>query len=285
MNRVAVVGTGLLGLLLLIGVTLGDPQDTSDAAGPPDEPAAVTTVPDRATEEADQESETAVPTRTVDQDMGRRARSVRIDKDGFVYGYVHYVDPHSLEQVPVANAVITFMQNCDIVTQAKSGADGRFSVKGLSPYAAYSMFVRSDLWVCMLGTYVLPEEDDEVSVEASETAAAGKKTNSFLFASQSQVAEVTDNSQSAEGNPRYHAIQVVPLGDFICAINQGLFGDICGGVAGGSCCPPPAGGAGGGGGGAGYGGAAAAAFAAAAAAWGTGVGTDDNELASPFRPR
>lgn len=284
MGRLAIFGTGLFSLLFLVSAVLADPQEPSDNDLPVVE-APVPAESDAAIVQkaAPIDSAPAVG-RAIDNNLDSRGRAVRIDKDGFVYGYVHYIDPHSLEQVPVSGAIVTFMQDCVITAQAKSGADGRFAVKGLSPYAVYSMFVRSELWVCMMGTYVLPEDSGEAPVAADDTAMNKARTNTFTFASQPLVVEGTDNVQSAEGDPRIHAIQVVPLRDFICAIQQGLFGDICGGVGGGACCPLPAGGAGGGGGGAGYGGAAAAALAAAAAAWGSGAGGEDNELASPFSP-
>jgi hypothetical protein len=210
-----------------------------------------------------------------------QARGVRMDQDGFAYGYVDFVDSHSLDQLPVSGAVVTFVQQGRVIAQAKTGADGRFSVQGLSPLAVYSMFVRSDRWVCIQGTYIMPEAP---VVEA----AADDVPDRFVYTSL-QEADERNTGQSATGDPRVHAIHVIPLDDFVAAIQMGVFGNICGGVGVGggcaACCGPMGGGGGGGAGGlGGVGLGAAAAAAAAGAAWGAGASNEGGELASPFSP-
>ena len=290
MKRIICAGRGLLFLLLLIGGSVANAQEAaeqeaSNSDAPVIQSEGVPPASAPSDEEASDETPIAVtPPREPSQS---RARGLRIDEDGFIYGQLVFIDPHSLDQVPVANAVVTFIQQQSIIAQAKTGVDGIFTVKGLAPYATYSMFVRSDAWMCIFGTYVTPED---VSPEDGGQQAAQVRANKLVFASFQQGSIDPNTLDSATGDPKYHAIQVIPWQDFLVAMHLGIFGDICGqdcGCAscGGACCGGGvAGGAGGGGAGAGYGAAAAAAWAAAATAWGSGVGTDDDELASPFAP-
>jgi hypothetical protein len=202
-----------------------------------------------------------------------------MDKSGFVHGYVDYIDPHSLDQIPVPDALVTFMQNRRIVAQAKSGRHGFFSVKGLTPYATYSLFVRSPQWVCVFGTYVLPVDAEvENSVSASQ--------NRLVFVSLPEDEE-EDTVGSATGDPAYHAIQTVPWQDFLSALRQGVFGDLGVGIPGPPITGPipgVGGGGGGGGGGAAGAGAAAAVLGGAAAAGGDGGPGRRRPVATPFEP-
>jgi hypothetical protein len=293
MKRITVSVVGLLCLLMLSGLTLAGPQeaDDSNAVAVAPNPAPAAPAPAAAPEivessqnaEITEESASDAPVGAFQapKPSQSRARAIRMDKDGFSYGFIDFIDPHSLDQLPVAGVVITFMQNRQIVAQAKSAEDGSFAVQGLSPYAVYSMFVSSDHWICIQGIYIMPEEQD---VETTATDRAGR----FVFTSLQEREERT-TAQSATGDPAVQAIQTIPAGDFLAAIRMGVFGNACGGAGagcdscGGACCGGRAG-AGGGSGGAGFGAGAAAAAAAAAAAWGAGASNEGGDLATPFQP-
>lgn len=256
MYRAAIVGTGLVGLLFSIGGIVVNAQDVPAPGAAPVDSAPLEAEPEAAPSEA------PVPRipGAVRRQSESRARGIRLDEDGFAVGYINKIDPHSLDLLPVPDAVVTFIQHGRIVAQAKSGADGRVTVKGLTPQAVYSVFVFSDQHgVCIVSTYVMPHEPD---LQAQDSP-----PSRFVFASL-----LDSRSPSASGDPAAQSIQMVPMEDYMAAMQQ-------------TVVPPgredARGSGGGGAAGAGYG---AAAAAAAAAGWGGGAGGEDNELASPFEP-
>jgi hypothetical protein len=274
MNRTIIVNFTLFCLLLPLGLTAVRAQEAADGT-----PQAVESEAPSPTDLAPDQSatdETPGPAASPRKQSQSGARGLRMDEDGFVRGQIVYIDPHSLDQVPVAGAIVTFIQQRQIVAQSKSGVDGIFYVEGLSPFGTYSMIVRSPEWVAIMGTVVTPEDmkDEEKSVRST-------RVNKFVFASL-QDTQPSISSDSTVGDPAFQAIQVIPWQDFCAAIQLGVL----------DCCtgppepqlPSPPGTGGGGAAGAGYGGAAAAAWAAAAAAWGAGASNEGDDLASPFTP-
>jgi hypothetical protein len=214
-NRLITFSTAIVALLGLMSVTVADllePQASEDTTlAAPQEEEDVTNDQDAG------EDDTAPMLRPPPRPSERRARSLRLDEDGFIVGYVNYVDPYTLDLEPVPDAVVTFMQNLEVIVQTKTGSDGRFAVKGLIAHTAVSVFVRSPEWVCMFGTFIEGYKSDE----PVDIAAAN---NQLVFGVQWDLIE------HAAGDAKYQVIQCVPYEDFISAFRQGLFGDLCAGV-------------------------------------------------------
>ncbi len=194
--------------------------------------------------------------------------AVRLQPDGLLRGTIGYIDPSSLELVPIDGVSVDFVQNGRAVAQTVSAANGQLTVRGLSPQAVYSVFARAEFdgrrWFLAHGVSVLAAEVEEPSAALSPrpayrlTAARARRMNLNL----EKMAYPTIG------------LAMCPEGDF------GGFGDHAG-VLGGDFAHFKGGG-GGGGGGLGGGGLAAAAVAAAVAV--SASDRDRIRIATPFRP-
>jgi hypothetical protein len=267
MKRNAILIGGLLCLLGLIGVTAADLLQPPDGAGPTANDAVPAEGDATATPQvAEEDQQLPEPDLGPSRVTSYRGRALQMDSDGFVVGRVSDLDPYTLNLEPVPEAVVTFMQNMAIVTQAKTGSDGRFAVKGLSAHATYSVFVSSPEWVAVLGTFV--ERYEEGAIEGSPFH---RNQLSFTGAGNPALLE------HADGDPKFQAIQCVPWNDFFSAFQMGIFGDLCQQDVPFVAMPGPRGESGGG-----YvEGAYGAAFVAAAAG---AIQASKQTVASPFDP-
>jgi uncharacterized membrane protein YgcG len=276
----------VLAVFGLTGVELWAAEPNADAAPAPPVPRAAAA--DDGPKTAEQP---AAPAQRQPKTTGKRARALRLQKDGSVIGTVTTIDPVSLELVPVPDAIVTFMQNTKVVAQAKSTTDGRFSASGLTPHAVYSLLIRSPRWICAVGIFTEPDEPAAAAAfiqEASTTRLISRRPQAtaghqFILASAEASAD-----DSASGDPAFEGLQSIPYQDFVSGLQQGLFGDLgatgfpgAGGLGGGGA---GGGGAGGGGAGGGGGGGVAAGAAMGAAGAALGAAAAGRRPASPFSP-
>src|SRR5690349_12201615 len=85
------------------------------------------------------------------------ARGFVMRLDGMVVGRVATVDPSTFNLVPLRGAMITFVQNKRVIAQGRSADDGTFAIPGLTPWALYSVIVRSSDSVAAFAVPVRPE--------------------------------------------------------------------------------------------------------------------------------
>jgi hypothetical protein len=80
--------------------------------------------------------------------------------DGTVVGRVNYIDRNTLNLVPIPNALVSFLQDRRVVGQAVTDTRGMFAVKGLTPWAVYSVIAASRDYVCMFSTVIRSYDHD-----------------------------------------------------------------------------------------------------------------------------
>src|SRR5437660_8481368 len=71
------------------------------------------------------------------------ARGFVMRLDGMVVGRITTVDPSTFNLIPLSGANVTFLQNRRVMAQGRTGEDGTFAIQGLTPWALYSVVVRS----------------------------------------------------------------------------------------------------------------------------------------------
>lgn len=182
---------GTLAVLALIGVTVaemqldGETQPAQAAADPAAQPgdtidsAQPTAAAESVLTEAKQAEENAEPDAPVgpivrpgprDEDV-RHARGLYMRPDGTLVGRVNYIDRNTLLLVPVPNALISFVQERKVIGQAVTDTHGMFAVKGLTPWAVYSVIAASKDYVCMFATVARPYDHDNDHWHRSQKAA------------------------------------------------------------------------------------------------------------------
>lgn len=194
--------------------------------------------------------------------------AVRLQPDGVLTGTVGYIDPSSLELVPVEGVEISFRQNGRVVARSVSAAGGQLSVRGLSGQAVYSLVARAEFegrrWFMAHGVTILSSEGGQAS------AALSRKPAYRLVAA--TAARTMNMERMAAPNI---GLAMIPESDLGFAQD-----DSSAGILGAEALP-----GGGGGGGGGFGGGGGLAAAAVAAAVAVAAADDDNfGLATPFRP-
>lgn len=319
------ISVGALAVLALIGVTIAEMQLGAEAQ--PAQPA--TDSAPLASEALDSAQPNAdadpigpvVPQGPRDEDV-RRARGLYVRPDGTLVGRVNYVDRSSLALMPVPNALVSFIQERKVIGQAVTDTRGMFAVKGLTPWAVYSVIAASKDYVCTFATVARPHDHDEDHWHGKQQASKDVGLNPgwvneirFVTVMQADAPAEPDADGSADGDApadggvaedgedgeepmppdnedgtttdyldyEFHEFQLIPREDFIMALREGLFGFDVGMPP----SPAPPGGAGGvAGGGVGD----VVGPAVIGTAIGLGVGTaigaseTDNDRASPFRP-
>ena len=174
------ISVGALAVLALIGVTIAEMQ--LDAETQPDQDAADSTQPTSVAESvetpAKQGEEKAEPEPPVgrivrpgprDEDV-RRARGLYMRPDGTLVGRVNYIDRSTLTLMPVPNALVSFIQERKVIGQAVTDTHGMFAVKGLTPWAVYSVITASKDYVCTFATVARPFDHDEDHWHQSQPA-------------------------------------------------------------------------------------------------------------------
>jgi len=215
-----------------------------------------------------------------------KARGLELNADGTLTGQVTNIDPATLKLVPLHDVTVSFVQNRQIVAQARTDRNGNFTVRGLSPWNVYSVIVQSPEAFAAFSTYIRPFGAGPTEAE-KPVANKDRKVNQLTFASDVRLVQ-QDLMGVGGGSP----IQAVPLGDFQAVNGQGgpapdQFTDagMIGGAPGGGM---GGGGGGMGGGGMGGGGGIGGALGAVGLALGAAaLATDDNNVppvASPFTP-
>jgi hypothetical protein len=253
----------------------------------------------------------------------RMARGLRMRADGTVVGQVGYIDQNTLTMQPVPDTVVTFIQNRVVIAQQKTGPNGEFEVKGLTPSALYSVFVNHSNWFAITATVTLPHQAPKVAgkMAAKEpvnrfgvlvsTEGTSQVPVALTAATQARLAKLQQEDPQSE--VEVLQIQLVPREDFVAALRSGVlgtdlggtipgiagggvgggFGGVGGGLGGGGAGGGGAGGggagAGGGGGGGGAGGALGGLGGAAGALGAIGASassssTSRSRRASPFTP-
>ena len=196
--------------------------------------------------------------------------AVRLQPDGLLTGTIGYIDPSSLELVPVSGVSLNFIQNGTLIAQTLSAANGQIAVGGLSPQAVYSMLARAEFdgrrWFLAHGVSVLAAE------AVGGSAAMSRRPAYRLTAARAWRMSLEKMAHPSIG------LAMIPETD----LGGGSDDHSSAPVLGGQAHFKGGGGGGGGGGGIGGGGLAAAAVAAAVAI----AASDDLNLqiATPFRP-
>jgi hypothetical protein len=214
--------------------------------------------------------------------MPGTARGFRMRLDGMTEGRVGTVDPSTLDLVPLPNAIISFMQNRRFIAQGRSNAEGRFAVRGLTPWAVYSVYVSTSAYV---GVTAAPVYPDAPAAPAAGVPAGGAPADAATTAghpARHLVAALLANGD-------YLEVQLVPRDDFLTALQSGVMGDGTGGagagaVVGGGGTTGSGVGGGGGGGAGGFGGLGGALGAAAAIGFAAGASEGENQPSSSFAP-
>ncbi|MDP6060866.1 MAG: hypothetical protein QGH33_18305, partial [Pirellulaceae bacterium] len=104
--------------------------------------AAVANAQDEPAAKAEQAPE-AVKRAPANRPLSMRGHGVMLSSDGRLRGVASSIDPDTLLLVPVANVDIVFVQNGRIISNARSGADGRFEANDLTPQAVYSVIAKA----------------------------------------------------------------------------------------------------------------------------------------------
>ncbi len=320
------MSVGALAVLALIGVTIAEMQLGGEAQ--PAEASADSTPQSSdasdsneqaggAEANADSQTDRAGPPSPRDTDV-RRARGLYMRPDGTLVGRVNYIDRSTLTLMPVPNALVSFIQERKVAGQAVTDTRGMFAVKGLTPWAVYSVITASKDHVCTFATVARPyDHDDDRGRQGEQTSkAVGLNpgwVNEIRFVAllADDDADASDNEASEDGENEdgenedgeepatpdedgtpadyqdyeFHEFQMIPREDFIMALREGLYGfDVSG-------LPPPSPTGGAGAGGVGGGGAGdVVGPAVIGTAIGAGIGAaigasqTDNDRASPFRP-
>ena len=86
---------------------------------------------------------------------------IYLQPDGTLVGTVNQIDPHSLHYVPAPDVDIAFIQNRRIIAKVRTNADGRFTVKGLSSRAVYSVISRTSGAYSAVSFVVMAAEEAE----------------------------------------------------------------------------------------------------------------------------
>jgi hypothetical protein len=73
---------------------------------------------------------------------------------------VNYIDRNTLNLVPIPNTLVSFLQDRRVVGQAVTDTRGMFAVRGLTPWAVYSVTAASRNYVCMFSTVIRPCDHD-----------------------------------------------------------------------------------------------------------------------------
>lgn len=305
------ISVGAVAVLALIGVTIAEMQLGGEA-----QPALTSADPNEqaggAEANADSGAERAVPSSPRDTDV-RRARGLYMRPDGTLVGRVNYIDRSTLTLMPVPNALVSFIQERKVAGQAVTDTRGMFAVKGLTPWAVYSVITASKDHVCTFATVARPYDHDDQRGGEGEQASKAVGVNPGWVNEIRFVALLADDDADAPGNEtsedgengdgeepatpdedgtpadyqdyEFHEFQMIPREDFIMALREGLYGfDVSG-------LPPPSPTGGAGAGGVGGGGAGdVVGPAVIGTAIGAGIGAaigaseTDDDRASPFRP-
>lgn len=196
------------------------------------------------------------------------AKGLKLDEDGKLRASVTTIEPGTLRLLPLPNAVVSFVQNRQVIAQARTDVNGDFVMEGLTPWAVYSVIVKGSSKLLIFGTVVYPFDYDPNTSEASAekpVASREQRLNDrvHLTAETRLAADAPQDIMGGGGSG-----QAADMGDVDAVLGGQFAGD--GGV-------PPFGGGGapfggGGGGGPGGGGAGGAGLGAALGAVGLGLG-------------
>lgn len=242
--------------------------------------AVVARAQDEPTKKAEQPPEVVKPAAPANP-VSTRGYGFMLSPDGRLRGVASTIDPNTLQLVPVANIDVVFVQNGRIISQTRSGTDGRFEADGLTPRAVYSVIAKSrsrsrgdrDRSSVGNGQPVYSAISIAVLAHQVEEAAARIKSNT-------QFISLIKQADGAAQVINVLQVTMIPVRDLAAV----AFPQQPGGG------PPPVatggGGAGGGGsgGGGGGGGGTAAGLGAAAVAAGVAGARSGRRVASPFTP-
>src|SRR5947209_10956287 len=98
------------------------------------------------------------------------ARGFVMRLDGIVVGRITTVDPSTFNLIPLPGATVTFLQNRRVMAQGRTAEDGTFAIQGLTPWALYSVVVRS---ADSVGAAAIPVRPDGPTAEAAAASKAG----------------------------------------------------------------------------------------------------------------
>jgi hypothetical protein len=166
---------------------------------------------------------------------------VQVQPDGSLLGHVSTIDPNTLLLRPVPDATVTLIQNGRVTAEARTGADGRFVVRRITPRAVYSVFAASPRYFATFSFAVVSRVLSAAATEAP--LEDGAQANTFVIQQQPPLDDQTQHTVADELH-----IAAIPIEDLRVAppiappfagMPRGMGGGSGGGGGGGGGFPIP----------------------------------------------